>query len=318
MGLTIRKRRIPRRMVIVAATGLALACAAQCFQRCWLSHPVGNGPAGPSVSADRFRAVWSERSVVLLGIGDSVTAGFGAAPGKSYVARLAQNPPDEFPDMEGICLEAVLPRQTVRNVAVSGSNSVQHATQQSPSLTPFPPDVFGIVVMTTGGNDLIHWYGKKPPEEGAMYGASFAQAQPWIAGFDKRLDTMLESIRALFPGGCHIFVGNIYDPSDGGGNPRFVGLPPWPDAPAILAAYNDTIVKCAARHEGVSVVDIHSTFLGHGVRCRQFWRTSYRREDPHYWYSGNIEDPNERGYDAIRRLFLLKMLEALGEDFAGE
>jgi hypothetical protein len=34
--------------------------------------------------------------------------------------------------------------------------------------------------MTTGGNDLIHWYGATPPREGAMYGASLAQAQPWI------------------------------------------------------------------------------------------------------------------------------------------
>ncbi len=30
----------------------------------------------------------------------------------------------------------------------------------------------------------------------------------------------------------------------------------------------------------------------------------------HYWYYTNLEDPNERGYDAIRRLFLLEMMEA--------
>jgi len=28
--------------------------------------------------------------------------------------------------------------------------------------------------------------------------------------------------------------------------------------------------------------------------------------DPHYWYS-IIEDPNARGYDALRRLFLNEM-----------
>ena len=31
---------------------------------------------------------------------------------------------------------------------------------------------------------------------------------------------------------------------------------------------------------------------------------AYRADDPHYWYYANIEDPNERGYDAIRRIFL--------------
>jgi len=317
MRVTTYSRSMSRRVAVVAAMGVALAAAALFFQSYWLSRPIGNGPAGPPVPAERFRAVWSERNVVLLGIGDSITEGFGAAPDKSYIARLAQNPPDEFPDMEGICLKAVLPRLTVRNIAVSGSSSIQHAAQQIPSLAPFPPDVFGIVVITSGGNDLIHWYGKKPPEEGAMYGATLAQAQPWIAGFEKRLDAMLESIRALFPGGCRIFLGNIYDPSDGGGSPRFVGLPRWPDAPAILAAYNNAIARCALRREGVSVVDVHSGFLGHGVRCRQFWRASYRREDPHYWYSENIEDPNERGYDAIRRLFLLKILESI-DDGLGE
>ncbi|HUT13256.1 MAG TPA: hypothetical protein VMY42_22395 [Thermoguttaceae bacterium] len=32
-----------------------------------------------------------------------------------------------------------------------------------------------------------------------------------------------------------------------------------------------------------------------------------RPEDPHYWYAQNLEDPNVRGYDAIRRLFLIEM-----------
>ena len=36
----------------------------------------------------------------------------------------------------------------------------------------------------------------------------------------------------------------------------------------------------------------------------------YDALDPHYWYYANLEDPNERGYDAIRRLFLIQMSEA--------
>jgi hypothetical protein len=54
----------------------------------------------------------------------------------------------------------------------------------------------------------------------------------------------------------------------------------------------------------VHVVPVHEVFLGHGIHCRQFWRTHYHWRDPHYWYFENIEDPNDRGYDALRRVFL--------------
>jgi len=33
--------------------------------------------------------------------------------------------------------------------------------------------------------------------------------------------------------------------------------------------------------------------------------------DPHCWYYTNLEDPNGRGYDALRRLFLIEMATAL-------
>ena len=43
----------------------------------------------------------------------------------------------------------------------------------------------------------------------------------------------------------------------------------------------------------------------------QFWSTHYRAQDPHYWYYVNLEDPNERGYAVIRRLFLAAMAKAV-------
>ena len=44
-----------------------------------------------------------------------------------------------------------------------------------------------------------------------------------------------------------------------------------------------------------------------GVACADQHSKHYRKDDPHWWYFDNIEDPNERGYDALRRLFLLEM-----------
>jgi hypothetical protein len=56
---------------------------------------------------------------------------------------------------------------------------------------------------------------------------------------------------------------------------------------------------------------MHDAFLGHGIHCTQFWRPHYRTADPHYWYAYNLEDPNDRGYDAIRRLMLIEIAKVL-------
>ncbi len=277
--------------------------------------PQGDGPAGPDVGAEPFDHIWSERKVLLLGIGDSITAGFGARTGYSYFERLIENPPYDSDDMKGKNLSVVFPKLETKNISTSGSNSFDHLNQIK-RLSPQQSDVLGVVVMTSGGNDLIHNYGRRPPEKGAMYGASFEQARPWIGNFEKRLDEMVRRIQKVFPGGCHIFLANIYDPSDGTGNTAewLTGLPAWPDGVKILHAYNTILAECAARYENVHLVDIHSSFLGHGIHCRKFWIKNYRWNDPTYWYYLNIEDPSERGYDATRRLFLLEMIKVFSEN----
>ena len=120
---------------------------------------------------------------------------------------------------------------------------------------------------------------------------------------------MLDDITARFPGGCEIYLGDIYDPTDGVGDAPSVFLPHWPDGLLIHAEYNRAIARVAARRPNVFVVPLYQTFLGHGSHCRQFWRETYDASDPHYWFFSNIEDPNDRGYDAIRRAFLVAMVE---------
>jgi lysophospholipase L1-like esterase len=291
---------------MVVASGLALF-----VWYFWLDHPMGRGPAGPEVPREAFSRVWSTRPVRLLGMGDSVTAGFGASPGLSYFERLVENPPDEFPEMRGICLKAVLPNLRAENRSVSGSISLQHEERLQRRMKPYPRSEFGIVVLTTGGNDVIHNYGQTPPQEGAMYGATWEQAQPWIANFEVRLDRMMARLRALFPGGREVFLANIYDPTDGAGTATTVGLPPWKDGLRIHTAYNHVIARCAQKHPDVHLVDIHGPMVGHGIYSRQFWRHHYQAKDPNYWFYSNFEDPNDRGYDAIRRVFLKKMVSVL-------
>lgn len=306
-----RPRNRTRRLVWLGLIGLLLVAVVLGYRYFWLGRPLGSGPAGPAVPREAFAKVWSDRKVLLLGFGDSVTAGYGATPGHSFFDRLVKNPPDEFADMNGINLSAVLPNLEAKNFGLSGSTSLEHLDFVLPKIPIYDDETFGIVVATIGGNDIIHNYGRTPPREGAMYGATLEQARPWIANFEERLEMILNGLRERFPGGCHFFLANIYDPTDEDGDTLNAGLPRWPEGLQVHRAYNDVIARCAERHDDVELIDMHREFLGHGIHCRQFWHRHYRPADPTYWYFDNLEDPHDRGYDAIRRLLLIEMSRVL-------
>jgi lysophospholipase L1-like esterase len=276
-------------------------------------HPIGEGPAGPPVDPAPFKHVWSQRDVVLLGLGDSITAGFGSSTCEGYFGLLV-NGDDECP-----CdLSDVFPKMKAINRAVSGSISQQHLDDVS-TIRAFDRNVFGVVVMSTGGNDIIHDYGKAEPRDGAMYGCTYEQALGWSKNYRKRLRGIIQGVDASFPGGCEIFIANIYDPTDGVGDIQnaHLMLPRWRDAVKVLGLFNQTIEDTCKEYPNVHLVDVHSEFLGHGIHCRQWWNKHYRRDDPNYWYYSNLEDPNDRGYDAIRRLFLIEMVKVLPSESKG-
>jgi len=298
------------RFSLLLVFGLSLISIAVFYTQFVLARPIGTGPAGPKVARNRFDKPWANRLVRVVGIGDSITAGLGArSKDHTFFSRLLHNPDDEYSDMKGISLSSVLSQLEHENLAISGSTSLQHMSVIEERLTAQDTNVFGLVVMTTGGNDLIHSYGRSPPREGAMYGATLEQAEPWIEAYRVRLIDMFSKIDTSFPGGCEIYIGDIYDPTDGVGDAPSVYLPTWKDGLAIHAKYNEAIVACAKARPNVHVVPLHRTFIGHGSHCRQFWRSTYVQEDPYYWFYENIEDPNDRGYDAIRRVFLNAIAE---------
>ncbi|MEM6469279.1 MAG: SGNH/GDSL hydrolase family protein [Planctomycetota bacterium] len=297
-----------RRQRILIAIALVFIPGTFAYIEFYLKRPVGEGPAGPAVDAKAFQETWTEENVQLVGIGDSITAGLGArSPRHTFFNRLIRNPSDEYEEMDGICLSAVLPQLASENFAISGSESMTHL-EVIQETVPVYEQAYGIVVMTSGGNDLIHSYGRSPPRECAMYSATLEQAEPWIDSFQVRLRKMFDAITLKFPLGCEIYIADIYDPTDGVGDAPSIFLPDWPDGLAIHARYNEVIRNVAAEIEHVHVVPLYETFLGHGSHCRQFWRANYDRSDPHYWFFSNIEDPNDRGYDAIRRVFLNTIL----------
>ena len=105
----------------------------------------GDGPAGPDVPAEPFKQIWGEQNVLLLGIGDSITDGFGASEGFSYFDRLIKNPQQDSKDMLGKNLSTVFPRLKAKNVSVSGSISSEHL-KRIQSLKPQLSDVLGIEI----------------------------------------------------------------------------------------------------------------------------------------------------------------------------
>lgn len=300
-----------KRLLVILPLGALLVGGTAFYLYFWQSRPIGSGPAGPSVSHSAFSKPWTNREILLVGLGDSVTAGFGARKGHSYFDLLVTNPPDEFEDMRGICLGTVLTNLHFTNLAVSGSTSLEHAERQIPRLPIADTNVLAIVVMTSGGNDLIHNYGRTPPRDQALYGATLEEAKPWIAEFEQRLKSDVENIKSRFPGGYEIFIADIYDPTDGAGDIQRAGLPAWPDGTKLLSAYNGVIREAARNYPHVHLIKLHDTFLGHGIHCCQFWSRHYDSHDPHYWYYVNLEDPNDRGYDVIRRLFLTEIKKVL-------
>lgn len=273
--------------------------------------PMGSGPAGPVIPKEPFREIWSEEKVILIGLGDSITTGYGAPLKHTYFAMLQNNDDIQYPEMAGCDLEHVLPNLKAHNYSVNYTVTQEHLDRQLPLLPIQQSDVTGIVVITSGGNDLIHNYGLSPPKDGAMYGCSCKQAIVWTENIKQRIQKLLDGVIARFPGGCEIFLANIYDPTDGVGDPQIVGFPRWPDAMKILSLTNRKIAELCDSYQNVHLVDIHSEFLGHGIHCTEFWRKHYRKNDSYHWYDHNLEDPNPRGYDAIRRLFLLEMIKIL-------
>ncbi|MCF7956267.1 MAG: SGNH/GDSL hydrolase family protein [Phycisphaerae bacterium] len=291
-------------LLLIMATGYAA----------WRVHlvtrplPMGTGPAGPAISTEAFEQKWSDQKFVMIGIGDSITRGLGASRKHSHFQLLVQNDDVQYPDMKGCDLSSVLPQLQSKNWARDFTVSQQHIDDQLPLVEVYPNDVHGIVLMTSGGNDLIHDYGRSKPVDGAMYGCSYKQAINWTENIKQRVTTLVEGVMKKFPGGCDIFLANIFDPTDDVSDPQAKGLPRWRGASKIARLTNQKIAEICNEYENVHLVDIHTEFLGHGIHCTERWRKYYHKDDPGHWYYHNLEDPNRRGYDAIRRLYLKEIV----------
>ncbi|MCK5000432.1 MAG: SGNH/GDSL hydrolase family protein [Anaerohalosphaera sp.] len=269
---------------------------------------------GAVVAKTPIDSHWPDQKHVLIGLGDSITRGYGTVKELSYFNMLIKNNDYQYPDMKNEELSHVLPRMKARNFAENCSVSAEHIKYQLLRIPQYENDVRGIVVITSGGNDLIHNYGQSEPVDGAMYGCTYEQAVIWTENVKSRIRQLLQGVNEKFPGRCEIFLANLYDPTDGVGDPQHAGLPKWKDCMEVLDLMNNKIAELCDEFDNVHLVDIHSEFIGHGIHCAESWRDFYHADDPTYWFYYNLEDPNWRGYDAIRRLFWLEITKVFTKE----
>ena len=74
------KGRKAIRVSVIAAFGLLVTTGALLYGNFFLWMPIGSGPAGPPVSPQYFQSAWTDRSIVVLGVGDSITAALERKP----------------------------------------------------------------------------------------------------------------------------------------------------------------------------------------------------------------------------------------------
>jgi hypothetical protein len=170
----------------VATLGWVMLATLLCWWGFRVPAGMGEGPAGPEVPAAAFETRWMDRPVALVSLGDSVSTGFGAPEGLGFFDLVHRNRDDVYPEMRGRDLSSVMGPIRIVRMARNSTNSSAHEDAVD-RLSDFAPETFGIVCVTSGGIDLIHPYGKAAPREGAMFGADFATASPWIERFEQRL-----------------------------------------------------------------------------------------------------------------------------------
>ncbi|MGY1679091.1 GDSL-type esterase/lipase family protein [Geodermatophilus sp. SYSU D01176] len=224
-----------------------------------------------------------------VALGDSISIDdYSGGPGRGGASLLFANRDDDFPEWRGRDLRSTAPGTTFTLLATDGATTGTLLDRQLPRFAalPTPP---ALVTVTIGGNDLLGAYGHT------------AAARAVVARVSAALDRALAAISAgLAPGG-RVVVGTVYDPSDGTGDAEQLGLPPWPDAVALIAELNDALRRVAAGH-GAAVAEIAEHFRGHGLTAGDPRRAEARPEQRDLWFCSLIE-PNAWGAGGVRAAF---------------
>ena len=235
----------------------------------------------------------------FLVLGDSISAGVGATKQALGYARLLHtNSATHWPAYHGLDLTTrrgqALP---LRHLARSGATTedVLHMLRRELAGGLVVQD-HATVVMTVGGNDI-----KRILVQGGL--ASMFRCEAVLCG--AALDGVLQRLRDIvallrspghFPAGASLYLGTVYDPTDGedaASALEGVRVPGFGRAlETWSAAYHALGVEL-----GFTVVDVLGAFRGHG-----FGRARAEGSNTSHWFADWIH-PNDRGHHELRCLF---------------
>jgi lysophospholipase L1-like esterase len=231
----------------------------------------------------------AETPAHYVALGDSISIDdYSGGPGRGGASLLFANRDDDFPEWAGRDLRTADPDTVFSLLATDGATTRTLLDAQLPRLTALPA-LPTLVTVTIGGNDLLGAYGDTAAAGDVVRRAAAA------------LDRALPEIAGLLAPGGRIVVGTVYDPSDGTGDAVRLGLPPWPDAVAMIAELNEALRAGAARH-GAAVAEIAERFRGHGLLAGDPTARQARPADRNLWFCSLIE-PNAWGADGVRAAF---------------
>ncbi len=224
-----------------------------------------------------------------VSLGDSISIDdYAGGPGRGGASLLFRNRDDDFPDWRGRDLLTLDPATTFGMLATDGATTRTLLQAQLPRLRALPARPT-LVTLTIGGNDLLSVYGDT------------AAARGVVAGVEAAVDRALAELAGLLAPGGRVVVGTVYDPSDGTGDAARLGLPPWPDAVAVIGELNQALRGVAERN-GAAVADVAGTFSGHGLRAGDPRQRDARPAERRLWFCDLIE-PNAWGASGVRAAF---------------
>jgi lysophospholipase L1-like esterase len=224
-----------------------------------------------------------------VALGDSISIDdYSGGPGRGGASLLFSNRDDDFPDWRGRDLRTADPQATFALLATDGGTIRTLLDVQLPRLSALGTRPT-LVTVTVGGNDVLGAYGDT--------GAARAVIDEVEAG----LTRALAEIGPLLAPSGRMVVGTVYDPSDGTGEAVRLGLPPWPDAVAVIGELNDRLRAVAAR-QGAAVAEIGERFRGHGLLAGDPRRPDARPAERDLWFCQVIE-PNAWGAGGVREAF---------------
>ncbi|MEW6357007.1 MAG: SGNH/GDSL hydrolase family protein [Planctomycetota bacterium] len=236
-------------------------------------------------------------NLVYVALGDSISIDdYAGGPGCGAASLLHKNLP-HFPEFEGRDLATRFPGIRLELLAADGAKAPDVADMQLYHLSRVEGEIL-LCTVTCGGNDLL-----------GIYGADLQVGEVAAQDLRLHLDEILAEVRRAAGPDCLLIVGNIYDPTDGTGDPELFGGVEWPDGIPILHHFNEAIEDVALDHDA-ALVDIHAHFLGHGCAADDPDNPLHNPDDPTLWYEQVIE-PNARGASEVRRLFWLRVEEHL-------